>query len=1050
MADPGESIEATDSVWVTQYDAGNLVTSMIDPLQRVTKYTYDGMNRLVQTTFPETAHYVFEQEPSNVLSNLYEALAKTTDSTTIEHQYDANGNLIETTNELGAATKYQYSGRNLLEKLTLPDHRDVGSSLYASGGDSANLSDHTLSEYFSYYDTHGNLIQTTDARGNSEYYELDALGRTVLKTFSDPGIHPELEGVAPHWANFIQYVYNDTHDLIQTTDALHHSITDETIQTGTNQENSTIARIAETEYDGINRPIALNRSHPTDGIGFATSAISYDGNSNITQLTDAENIASATEFDSLNHPVYSTTQAGPGGPVGLTTPEGAYVVSDYASNLSEVTNFYNEASEVVKRIESFGSTSRTSELLRDKWGQVDQAIAPEVMYHGNLENPQSNVKFDRLGNVVLQIDAEGNEVALFRDQMNRVIAEVSDHPSDVTAIDLSKSLEELRDTGYTVAEHFYDKANRLIQTITQRYDMEAGVRKLKRTVTHHLYDAQDRLYRSLDAAVDVKTGGDSPARPEQVVKFDANSNQVETIEYLTDEIVREVNTTYDKLNRPIVTEINPDGEVSEYRKTANVYDIADRLVKTIDPLGRETEYIYDNFDRVVETVLPSVVRQTADSSAGGVTLTGSWSLADLPDYSFGNQHETSDTNATATWTFQDFTSDLNHNLDQKYELYITWADLNGVTSGAEGGYYPFEVKRDGVSIGSGQLDQGQEATDATFQSHGKNWVPFKVDLGEEGLQPLRFTASPEEKITVTLDVDGISERMAADAVALVAYKPTEKTEYDTAGFAHTQIDTLGRQTKRKRDILYRTREMIAPIASHIDLATGDSVLDSALVKTTYNGFNHVTQTTDPLGRDFKPVLDKLDRTTQTESPAPHYNPRGLSAAGTGAPIEKMEYDLAGNIISKTDANGDTYFYKYDKKHRLVETIHPRTNSEDPLYQQVQDDDEATQNGTWTLESGYHASTVDDSLLTWTFDNPGSPVGFQTGVSYKIELFWDATLEDEANPLGKGEYTVFDEDENVLINSITIDQQTFRQSQGAASTDWLTLGTFRIAKEKPLQ
>ena len=110
--------------------------------------------------------------------------------------YDADGNLTNRTDSSGT-TSYQYDAENHLIRVTTPDHQTIqytynglGQRMTATtaSGTQHFLYDPELSQFAAVYDQSGTLIarynqgigllSSSDASGNSVYYDYDSLGNT--------------------------------------------------------------------------------------------------------------------------------------------------------------------------------------------------------------------------------------------------------------------------------------------------------------------------------------------------------------------------------------------------------------------------------------------------------------------------------------------------------------------------------------------------------------------------------------------------------------------------------------------------------------------------------------------------------------------------------------------------------------------------------------------------------------------------------------------------------------------------------------------------------
>jgi len=119
------------------YDNQGNVTSVTDPLNRVTAHAYDALNRLLRVTDPGSG----------------------------QTQYGYNGldQLASVTDPRGQVTTYAYDGLSNLSRQVSPDT-----------GTTQNT-----------YDEAGNLLTQTDAKGQVTAYAYDALNRVTSIAFQD-------------------------------------------------------------------------------------------------------------------------------------------------------------------------------------------------------------------------------------------------------------------------------------------------------------------------------------------------------------------------------------------------------------------------------------------------------------------------------------------------------------------------------------------------------------------------------------------------------------------------------------------------------------------------------------------------------------------------------------------------------------------------------------------------------------------------------------------------------------------------------------------------
>src|SRR5207248_4944245 len=142
---------------------------------RVTQYSYDALNRLLETTAPDP-----------------DSLGPETSPVTL-YGYDAVGNLRTLTDASGRVTRYGYDV--LDRRIEVIDARGGRSTIQ--------------------YDAVGNVTAVTDALGRVTRYENDALNRLVKTTNPDP------DGAqGPETSPVTQFTYDAVGNLRTQTDAL--------------------------------------------------------------------------------------------------------------------------------------------------------------------------------------------------------------------------------------------------------------------------------------------------------------------------------------------------------------------------------------------------------------------------------------------------------------------------------------------------------------------------------------------------------------------------------------------------------------------------------------------------------------------------------------------------------------------------------------------------------------------------------------------------------------------------------------------------------------
>lgn len=174
-----------------QYDALNRLIQLTDPGLGVTQYAYNGLDALTQVTDPRTLATAYTVDG---LGNL--TLQASPDTGNTVNTYDAAGNLLTQTDAKNQVTTYAYDALN---RVTLITFHDGSKQAYAydqnqngigrlSSITETNPANQVTSVIAYVYDAHGRVTSDTRTVGGVQYavgYTYDSAGR--LSAMSYPG-----------------------------------------------------------------------------------------------------------------------------------------------------------------------------------------------------------------------------------------------------------------------------------------------------------------------------------------------------------------------------------------------------------------------------------------------------------------------------------------------------------------------------------------------------------------------------------------------------------------------------------------------------------------------------------------------------------------------------------------------------------------------------------------------------------------------------------------------------------------------------------------------
>jgi len=358
------------------------------PLQLVTTYEYDDLDRVIRITDPmgniaETIYdangKVFQEKVHHKIpgggydirtyvTREYDAADRLIKETDIDdnethYEYDAAGNLIKVTDANGHITQYEYDPMN--RRTAVID---------ANGHRTETV-----------YDLAGNVIKTIDANGHATQQEYDALGRKE-KDISSLGFET-------------QYEYDANGNLKKLIDA--------NAVAGLQPKHPVYQSTVYNEYDEFNRLVKT-----VDALNGETS-YAYDLLGNVTHITDAENHTTEFVYDNLGRlkevidPIHET-------PTDKT-----------------VTFTYDEAGNVLTR------TDRTGRMTRYTYDELNRLRLAEYLTDGTSETFTYDMYGDLTGvsnNAVTYTygyDAQHRMLSKTDNRLNRTLSWVYDGVGNV-------------------------------------------------------------------------------------------------------------------------------------------------------------------------------------------------------------------------------------------------------------------------------------------------------------------------------------------------------------------------------------------------------------------------------------------------------------------------------------------------------------------------------------------------------------------------------------------------------------------------------------------
>lgn len=436
-----------------------------------TSYAYDGLNRLVKTTYPDGAitetsyNSIGQQEVSTdqlgrQTTYAYDEqgrLIGTTypDGAREESAYDAEGHRVRSTDRAGRATTYAYDAMGRLVTTTAPDGATTGTS----------------------YDEAGRTIAATDALGNVTHYEYDAVGRQVKVTNA--------------LSQTTTFAYDAAGNQVAMTDARGNTTHYEYDQN--NRRTATVfpdGTRQETAYDDLGRSVAQTDQDTK------TTSFTYDELGRLIAVKDALQQVTSYTYDEAGNQLTQTDANGHtttfaydamGRRVRRTLPEGMAETYGYdkAGNLTSKTDFNGK------------TTTYAYDILSRLTAKTPDA---------SLGQPAVRFTYTTSGQRASMADASGTTSYTY-DARDRLLSKATPWGTLSYTYDANGNLRAIRSShaGGASADYAYDALNRLASvndknlangTTTYAYDENgnlAGYEYPNQTRTSYTYDTLNRL-----------------------------------------------------------------------------------------------------------------------------------------------------------------------------------------------------------------------------------------------------------------------------------------------------------------------------------------------------------------------------------------------------------------------------------------------------------------------------------------------------------------------------------------------------------------------------
>ncbi|WP_425619120.1 RHS repeat-associated core domain-containing protein [Anatilimnocola sp. NA78] len=572
-----------------------------------------------------------------------------------------------------------------------------------------------------------------------------------------------------------------------------------------------------------------------------------------------------------------------------------------------------------------------TEYQYDSNGNLEEVTYPDGTTESWVYDSYLNVPYeyeDRNGNLIFYtlnittglVDAEIRVVGEFDDLINLetddVITEFTYYGTPSLGTDPpAGSLASVEDALGRITEFEYDGHGNLtlvryaVGTALEAevvYDYDADDQLTKVTdelgrETEFEHDLYGRLVKTI--LPDPDGSGVVYTSPEIESVYNSLNQLIKTIDPLS----RETAYHYDaRGNQTQVDLPDHDGDTN-LTETIYAYNAGDQIESVTDPLGRVTSFLYDLHGRLTQTTLPdpdgatptlsSPVLVTEYDALGRVTRTIG-ARGEETTYAYGNFGR----EITVTLPDADGPSEYVYSTTTLYREYDAGGNLiEEVDANSNTTTYEYDDLNRLVKIYAPDPDGGGPLTYALTE--------FEYDK----VGSLRFTTDPLGNVTeyqydarnrqvkvIQPDPDGAGGQAA----------PETDYEYDDAGQLISVTDPLDRVTEYDYDDLGRL--ILVTLAD----PDGGGPLAAPEIGYTYDAAGRKLTMTDPRGNVTAYAYDDLDNLVELTQPDPD------GVGGLTSPVTEWEYDAAGQLQETTDPLGRITTYDYDLLGRLLTLTQP--------------------------------------------------------------------------------------------------------------------------------
>jgi RHS repeat-associated protein len=617
---------------LNEYDSNGRLVSQEGIGGKEIQYAYDPDNSVLSTTDAIGRRSIIEYDEHGNIVRVVRP-----DGSLIQYSYDSQNNLISEENALGHKTSFAFDSRSNLTSTT----DALGYSAQYSYGVGGQLTSITnaLGETTRFtLDAKGNIVKSEDALGRTTQFQLTPAGLPV-KITNSIGLTTEMEydaagrpkNILNPDGSTIQYSYDVNGNLASQSDGQFQFRFGYTAQGHPNQIETPNGD-RKIQYDAAGRVLGA----PGGG------SIKYDSADRVTSIEIAGRNLGHVEFDPVGNLSVAIDMLGNEvrhqyNELNLRTR------SDYPDGSAEQFE-YDKQGQLVKFINRRGAIHR---FEYDALGRVIREIDPL--------GAAKDYTYDPVGNMVSKTDGDGNLIRM-EYEGSYLLRRIVDPTGKATSYqyDDAGRLLSMTDGGGLTTRYAYDNLNRINSTfgpgqaiatfehgsfgILKSVDPNGAVTETqynaKGQVSRIIYPGnivEEREYDEVGLLSKVSVGSRWVHYEYNdfggIAAITTSDGTADTFAYTVDGLLASTNSAqgmtryeYDSQSRRVIRVTEPDGRyvryaydtvgnrtliahggmtgITEETVASYFYDLADRLVKIVDPAGQETLFEYTRGGRL--------------------------------------------------------------------------------------------------------------------------------------------------------------------------------------------------------------------------------------------------------------------------------------------------------------------------------------------------------------------------------------------------------------------------------------------------------------------